>query len=308
MSDKKCIWISEYTEADIDPFSRMLDLGLPIPYGFVIPRLLLHSVFLDLKVQQKLVPLFEFVQEQSPTEIVHAQKLIEQTIRRVKIPNKFSTMIQKSYESLQEKERDYLKMHTNDLHRAIHILKHVYTPYSVKLSVLPHTDPSLICCGEQSLVHSVSMLVTQYLAKSITHERSIKLPSILVQRATNGQFSGYCETINSVHNNHNQIIISANYGALLLDESPDIYLIEKDGTHIQSRHLLTQPYKYVLKGSEYKKIHLNEEEGERQVLTDSYILKIAFMAKDIEKRLYFPQKIYWTIENGNLYITKLKSI
>jgi phosphoenolpyruvate synthase/pyruvate phosphate dikinase len=104
------------------------------------------------------------------------------------------------------------------------------------------------------------------------------------------------------------MVAYSNIGAQILEESGDVYILEKDTMHITHRHVLTQPYKYSLRGLQYKKVPIHEEEGKRQILPDSIIMKIGYLAKDIEKKLYFPQKIYWTMENGILYVTRLKQM
>lgn len=306
--DHKIVWLADYTSGDVDVYAKLLDLGLPIPYGFVIPRAVLHSVFLNLEVQEKLIPLFEYTHEQNSGEVVHVQEIVQKIIDRVRIPKELVRNIHAGYEHLLDKEKHYLKVNVTDLHRAAHILKHIYSPPVVTITSLPYANITQVCAGEQSLIHSISMVVVEYLQHSIAKGRSIDLPSILVQRVQNGQFSGYCETINKVRGDNAQIVVYGNIGAQILDETGDVYILAKDTAKIIHRHVLTQPYKYVLKGTQYQKVAIHEEDGKRQILPDSLIMKIAYLAKDIERKLYFPQKVYWTLENGILYVTKLKQI
>ncbi|MBP6994211.1 hypothetical protein KBB12_03140 [Candidatus Woesebacteria bacterium] len=306
--DSKVVWLADYIDKDVDVHAKALDLGLPMPYGFVVPRSVLHSTFLNLKVQEKLIPLFEFTHDHDPAEVLHTQTLVHKIIDRVKIPHQFTKQIIDAYEHISEKERTYLRMHVSDLHKAVGILKHVYAPMVVRISSLPYSTISLISSGEQSVLHSISLVVTQYLQQNIAQGRPLDLPSILVQRVQNGQFSGYCETINQTRSDMRQMVVYGNIGAQALEETGDVYVLEKDSMKIIHRHVLSQPYKYVLKGNEYKRISIHEEEGKRQTLPDSLIMKIGYLAKDIEKKLYFPQKVYWTLENGIIYVTKLKQI
>jgi len=306
--DQKFVWLADYTDSDIDAYSRILDLGLPLAYGFVIPRSVLHTVYLNLGVQEKLIPLFEFSHDDNSAEVVHVQELIQKIVENIKVPKDFLKQIHSAYEQMLEKEKKYLKIHVSDLHRAVHILRHIYYPPAVNVSFLPYSNISLSCAGEQSLLHSITLAIIEYLKQSVAKGQSIDVPSIVVQRMQNGQYSGYCETINKMRANNQQIVVYSNIGAQILEESGDVYIMDKDTMHIAHRHVLTQPYKYSLRGLQYKKVPIHEEEGKRQVLADSIIMKIGYLAKDIEKKLYFPQKIYWTMENGILYVTRLKQI
>ncbi len=304
----KIVWLQDYTEPDVDPLAKILDLGLPFPYGYVIHRSVLHSVYLNLAVQEKLIPLFEYSHDDDTGELAHVQGLIHQIFHNIHIPKDFMHRVSSAYEHLLEKEKYYLKLHMNDLYRAANILRHIYSPPVVRLSYLPHSHNSIMCAGESSLIDSITQMVISHLKGNIAQEKSIELPSILVQRVSNGQYSGYCETLNTLRHNSNQMVIYANLGAQELEEAGDVYIVEKNPITISDRHIQTQPYKYVVKGAAYKKVPIHEEEGNRQILPDSLILKVAYLAKDIEKKLYFPQKISWTIENGVLFVTRLKQI
>lgn len=301
-------WLTDYTEPDIDPYAKILDNHLPTPYGFVIPHEELHSLYLPLSIQQKLIPIFELAQESNTGDVKQAHLIIQKIIRNVQLPKKVSMQIIRMYELLLEKEREYLKLHTNDLHRAVHTLKHVYAPVPTKVTFLSGSPIEMVSLGDQGLLQAITLAITAYLQSRVSVERAIRLPSILVQRLTNGQYSGYCVTENPSTSDKEQLVVYANHGAKMLEDSSDVYIVQKDGATIRSRHLLTQPYKYVLKGSEYKKVRLHEEDGARQVLPDSLIMEVAYLAKDIEKKLYFPQKISWTYEGKSLYVTALRQI
>ncbi|GEM_PF-1694437 len=306
--DAHITWLTDYHDSDIDPYAKALDLGLPLAYGFVIPRALMHSTFLPIGVQQKLIPLFELAQHHSAHEIEHSQKLIHKIIEGIKIFPIFLRQIHTSYESLLEHERKYLRLHVTDLHRAHHILRHVYAPPPVSVRFLPNTPATLHCAGEQSLVHTIALLVIESLKKNLISGASPHVQSVLVQRMYNGQYSGYCDTTNTVRSMQNQLVVYGNAGARMLDEAGDMYIVDKENMQIIDKHVLTQPFKYTLKGAEYKKIALHEQDGDRQTLPDSLVLKVAYTAKDVEKKLYFPHRVHWTFENGLLYITKLRPL
>lgn len=301
-------WLADYHDTDIDPYTKSLDLGLPLAYGFVIPRSVMHTTFLPLEVQQKLIPLFELTHHQHADEIQHAHKLIKKIIEHVKLPSSFLRQIHTSYESLLERERTYLRLHTTDLHRAHHTLMHVYAPPAVSVRFLPNSAVVLHCAGEQSLVHTIVLLVIEHLKKHMVSGASPGVQSVLIQRMYNGQYSGYCDTTNTVRSAEKQMVIYSNIGALTLDEAGDMYIIDKEAMQITDRHILIQPFKYTLKGSEYKKIPLHEQDGARQAIPDSLLLKVAYVARDIEKRLYFPHRVHWTFEQGQLFITKLRPL
>ncbi len=302
------VWLEDYTETDVDLYTKILDLRLPLPYGFIIHRSHLHSTFLPLRVQEQLIPLFEFANGEERMELSHVQSLVDTIFERHRIPRDFVKKLTTAYEHIWEKEKRYLKHHVTDLTRAAQVLRHIYAPPPVHVSLLPHSTTRSLCAGEASLVDAVTHTISGHIKHLIASGRPLDLQSILVQRATNGQYSGYCETVNRIKSDSHQMVVYANFGAQLLDEAGDIYILQKDSMTIADRHIQTQPYKYVLKGATYRQVHLHEDEGRRQILPDSLISRIGYLARDVERELYFSQKVYWTIEHGILYVTRLKHI
>ncbi len=303
-----CKWLSEYTESDIEPYASLLDHQMPMAYGFVIPSTVLSSIFLPPEVQMKFIPLFESTNISLEGERAHVAKLIGKIIKSAKLPKGFSSQISKCYEELLEKQRGYLKMHTHDLHRAYHLLKHVYAPPPVRLSFIPKSSFETVVAGEVELQHSIVEIITKFVETHIGSYAPQAIPSILVQRVLSAQVVGTCMTKNTAGNRSDQMVIHAYFGAKELEDAADVYVIQKEGAQILTKHSVEQPFKYVLKGTQYKKHTLHPSDGSNLVLSDSQIQQIAFLSKDFEKEVYFPQKISFAYENGQLYITKIQPI
>jgi pyruvate,water dikinase len=54
--------------------------------------------------------------------------------------------------------------------------------------------------------------------------------------------------------------------------------------------------------------YLSKKIGERQKISDSQIITIAKLGKQLEHHYYFPQDIEWAVEKGKLYITQTRPI
>ncbi|MFO0704157.1 MAG: PEP/pyruvate-binding domain-containing protein [Patescibacteria group bacterium] len=308
MSMNYCVWLADYTETDIEPFAKFLDHEMPIPYGFVIPSNILTSIYLDPEIQHQLIPIFESTNINIEEEREHVRKLVERIIRNSKTPRGFFTSIQTAYEKLLEKEREYLKKETHDLHKALHLMKHVYAPPAVRISFLPNSPFDSLATGEISLEHTIVEQIVKYVDLHIGNATPGKIPSMLVQRALYPQIVGSCETTNMKSNNNDQIVIHSYFGAKELEDAADVYIVQKEGAQIIAKHSVEQPFKYILKGTEYKKVNIHPQDASREVMTDSQIQAVTFLAKDFEKQVYFPQKISFAFENGQLFVTKLRAL
>lgn len=308
MSMKHCVWLSDYTDKDIEPLAKLLDHNMPIPYGFVIPSSVLSTIFLAPRVQEKLLHLFELGNISSEMERKHITKLISQIISKAKPLEGFYAGVHFAYEHLLTKEREYRNLDTHDLHKAYHLLKHAYTPPVVRLALLPNLQHENILSGEIALENTIVEIIAKYIDSHIGSAMPQTVPSILVQRALDSTACGYCETVNTHGNRSDQMVICAFPGAKELEFAPDVYMVQKEGASIISRHSAEQPFKYVLKGNGYKEVALHPSEVVQHVLTDSQIQGVAFLAKDFEKEVYFPQKISFAFERGNLFVTKLRTL
>ena len=104
------------------------------------------------------------------------------------------------------------------------------------------------------------------------------------------------------------MVIQAHFGAKALEDAADIYVVQKENASIITKHSVEQPYKFMLHGNEYKKYDLHPQDAGRHVLTDSQIQQVAFLAKDFEKEVYFPQEVSFAFEHGKLFVTKLRPV
>lgn len=308
MSMQHYVWLSEYTEKDIDPYTRLLDQQVPLSYGFVIPSSTLTTLFLPLEVQQKLIPLFELVHAEEQQERSHVVKLISSIIAKSALPAPFLRDIHIAYEQLLERERAYRHLATHDGHRALHIMKHIYAPPVVALSLLPTSFDSTLARGELSLESSLRELIAAYLTRHIGHPLPPSIPSVLVKRVVDAQCVGTCETINRSGNRTDQMVITVHAGAKELEESAHVYLVQKSDAHVIARHFQEQPFKYVLQGTQYKKVAIHPKSATDEILTDSQIQKIVYCAKDFEREVYFPQKIHFAFEKGELFIERIRPL
>lgn len=308
MSMNYCVWLKDYTEGDIEPFASLLDHEMPIPYGFVIPRAILTSIYLAPEIQSKMIPLFESSSQNIDHERQHIVKLIEKIVKGAKTPKGFFSSISSSYEHLHEMENEFHKRETTDLHRAIFTLKHVYKPATVRVSLLPVSRHEILCRGEIAIEHAIIEIITKYFESYVGSHAPTSLPSILIQRVLSAQVCGSCTTVNHSGNRNDQMVIHAFFGTKELEEAGDVYIVQKDTADIVTKYSSEQPFKYVLKGTKWKEVPIHPQDAKAFVLTDSQIQKISYLSKDFEKEVYFPQKISFAFENGKLFVTKRKAV
>jgi hypothetical protein len=303
-----CVWAEGYTGNDLGRYAVMYDHHLPTTAGWIIPQSTLQELFLNERSLYQIQQIKDMVLQDSATELQTGRKMVTQIIGAVRIPGIFRSTLVATYEHLADHERSIRHQHTTHLHQAQDILTHIYHPPTVTVSTLPVPDHSAIASGEASLIDTLKQVLIDYISIRLHHQTPITLPSLLIRRLPRAEYVGTCDTTDSALADRSQLTISAHHGSLRVDEAADIYTVHKPTLVITSKHILTQPYQMILRGNGYVKTPLHDSVGSTQNLTDEMILRVADMARDIEKKLYFPHRIEWAIEKGEIYVMEVKKI
>ncbi|MEI6327168.1 MAG: PEP/pyruvate-binding domain-containing protein [Candidatus Roizmanbacteria bacterium] len=303
-----CVWADNYTGSDLGRYTTIYDHHMPTTAGWIIPHHILHDLFLTERTVYQIQQLKDMILRDSSSELQTGRQMVEQVIASVRIPGVFRSAIVAAYEHLADHERVMRHAHTTHLNKAQDILTHIYHPPTVSLSTLPVPDHSMIASGEASLIDALKQVLIDYISTRLHHHGPITVPSVLIRRLPRGEYVGICNTTDSLLADRSLLMISAHHGSLRLDEAADIYTVNKSTLAITSRHILTQPYQMVLRGNGYAKTALHESVGAKANLTDETIQRIADVARDIEKKLYFPHSIEWSIEKGEIFVMEVKKI
>ncbi len=143
------------------------------------------------------------------------------------------------------------------------------------------------------------------------HRRKVSV-AVAVQKMIQSQVSGICFTVHPITKSKNQMIIEAGYG---LGEAivggiitPDAYVVEKDSLTILDININQQEKKIKWVKNKNQNITVPKAKQSKQKLKNSDIIKLAKIAKNIEKHYKSPQDIEWAFSKGKLYITQSRPI
>ena len=136
--------------------------------------------------------------------------------------------------------------------------------------------------------------------KGFAHEKVFI--SVGIQKMVNSRAAGVIFTINPVTGDSNQIVIEGNYG---LGEAvvsgavtPDDFIVDKRTMDIIERRVAKKTMQYVRDSNTGKTVHLevSREKQEQPCLNDEEILRLAELARNIEKHYGKAQDIEWAID------------
>jgi pyruvate,water dikinase len=141
--------------------------------------------------------------------------------------------------------------------------------------------------------------------------------AVPVQKMIQSQASGVMFTLEPVTSDSNKIVIEAVYGlgeAIVSGEvTPDLYVVDKDSLKIitkktvnQESQLIKNPTAGAKETNIWAPIPASTQNQPK--LTDSEIIKLAWLGKQIEDHYRFPQDIEWAKEDSKIYILQTRPV
>jgi pyruvate,water dikinase len=141
--------------------------------------------------------------------------------------------------------------------------------------------------------------------------------AVPVQKMIQSQASGVMFTLEPVTSDSGKVVIEAVFGlgeAIVSGEiTPDLYVVDKDSLKIISKKTVNQESQLIKNpaaGAKETNIWapLPATAQSQQKLTDSEIIKLAWLGKQIEDHYRFPQDIEWAKEDNKIYIVQTRPV
>ncbi|RJS79464.1 phosphoenolpyruvate synthase [Candidatus Bathyarchaeota archaeon] len=303
------IWFEDLRKTDVPSvggknanLGEMLNAGIPVPPGFAVTAYAYKRFIEETGIANKI---YEIINEtvtnpNDPKQYDEASKKIRELIESTPMPKDIEKAIREAYEEL-------CKRLNNEVFVA------------VRSSATAEDLPDASFAGQQETYLNVkgaddvvkntvkcwSSLFTPRAIfyrnqKGFAHEKVFI--SVGIQKMVNPKAAGVMFTINPVTGDPTKIVIEGNYG---LGEAvvsgavtPDDYIVDKDTLKIVDRRIAKKTVQYIRDPETGKTVHVEvpEDKQEQPCLNDEEIVKLAELAKRIEKHYGKPQDIEWAID------------
>jgi pyruvate,water dikinase len=282
---------------------EMINAGLPVPPGFAVTAYAYEKFLEETHIAEKIYKVINEVitDKNNPKQYDTASKKIRELIEKSKMPKAIETAITSAYKELDK------RLNLKD------------TFVAVRSSATAEDLPDASFAGQQETFLNVkgpvdlldkvmkcwSSLFTPRAIfyrneKGFAHEKVFI--SVGVQKMVNSRAAGVMFTINPVTGNRDEIVIEGNYG---LGETvvsgivnPDDYIVDKQVVTIKERRMARKTIQYLRDPKTGKTVHLDVPEDKQKTpcVTDEEVLKLAEIAKLIEKHYGKPMDIEWAID------------
>jgi pyruvate,water dikinase len=314
---KAIVWFNEVTKKDVPlvggkgaNLGEMTNANIPVPPGFIVTA----DAYFDFIKKSKLIDkIHHLLEPLDPGD----SKQLQQTAAQIKQLILDATM---PPELAREIEQAYIKMGRGLV--------------AVRSSATAEDLPEASFAGQQRTFLNVErekevVAAVQGCWASLFEPRAIFYRhqlgfdhfkvgiAVPVQKMVQSQASGVMFTIEPVTSDNSKIVIEAVYGlgeAIVSGEvTPDLYVVDKDSLKIITRKIVNQELQLIknpVAGAKETNIWvtLPASTQPKQKLTDSEIIKLAWLGKQMEDHYRFPQDIEWAKENNKIYILQTRPV
>ncbi len=338
MVKKNLVWFDEVDKNDIGlvggkgaNLGEMVNVNLPIPYGFVVTSNAYFNFIKTAKLEKKISDILSITNYESANELNQASVHIRRMIADAEIPDFLVKEIFHYYENFLVNEEKYFSKRISSIREGVKRLRHVYGPplVAVRSSATAEDLPGASFAGQQEtylnikgeahLLQKIKLCWSSlFTERAIYYRHQQKFDhfkvglAAVVQRMVQSDKSGIAFSIDPVTNDKTKIVIEAIYG---LGEyivggkvTPDHYEVNKKSFLILEKKTKLQSIKLVKSGLTNRQIKLSKKNGSRQKISDEEIIKVALLVKQIENHYFFPQDIEWAIEGDRVYIVQSRPV
>ncbi|MGB9959346.1 MAG: phosphoenolpyruvate synthase [Candidatus Bathyarchaeales archaeon] len=305
------IWFENLRKNDIPivggknaNLGEMLNAGIPVPHGFAITAYAYKKFIEETSISEKIYKSIEetVTDPSDPKQYEEASKKIRALIESTPVPKDLEKAIKSAYRELCRKL---------DLDEVFVAVRSSATAEDLPdASFAGQQETYLNVKGEEEVIEKTvkcwSSLFTPRAIfyrtqKGFAHEKV--LISVGVQKMVNAKAAGVMFSINPVTGDPNQIVIEGNFG---LGEAvvsgavtPDEFIVDKQTLKIVERRIAPKKVMYARDPETGKTVHLEvpSEKQNQPCLSDEEVIKLAELAKKIEKHYGTAQDIEWAIDS-----------
>lgn len=329
---KRVLWFKDISKGDIAKaggkganLGEMYNCGFPVPPGFVVTAQTYKEFIERTGIKDKINQITSSINIEDTKQLQEKANEIQKLIVATEMPHDIKEEIIEAYESM-----EMVSSSSTDTKELIESSKEL--PFvAVRSSATAEDLPEASFAGQQAtflnikgvdkIIETVSLCwASLYTARAIYYrgknnfEHDKVLISDVVQKMVNSDTAGVMFSVNPATNNKDEIVIEAAYGlgetVVSGSVNPDMYIIDKKTLEIKQIEVKEQEFglfRNPKTGKNFKK-EFEGEEKKAQKLDEDQIIKLAKLAKNIEKHYGNAQDIEWAIEGDEIYIVQTRAV
>jgi len=310
MKQDLVLWFEKLRKTDIPSvggknanLGEMTSAGVPVPPGFAITAYAYKKFIEETNIAAKIYEIIDetVTDKNDPAQYEVASKKIRELIESTPMPKEIETAVKNAYEEMNRKL---------DIKETFVAVRSSATAEDLAdASFAGQQETFLNIRGVKGVLQNTvkcwSSLFTPRAIfyrneKGFAHEKVFI--SVGVQKMVNSRAAGVIFTLNPVTGDTSQIVIEGNYGlgeaVVSGSVTPDDFVVDKASMKITERRLAKKTVQYIrdLKTGHTVHEEVPEEKQQLPCVTDEEVIRLAELAKRIEKHYGKPQDIEWAID------------
>ncbi len=310
MKQDLVLWFEKLRKTDIPSvggknanLGEMTSAGIPVPPGFAITAYAYKKFIEEANIAAKIYEIIDetITDKNDPAQYEVASKKIRELIESTPMPKEIETAVRNAYEEMNRKL---------DIKETFVAVRSSATAEDLAdASFAGQQETFLNIRGVKGVLQNTvkcwSSLFTPRAIfyrneKGFAHEKVFI--SVGVQKMVNSRAAGVIFTLNPVTGDTSQIVIEGNYGlgeaVVSGSVTPDDFVVDKASMKITERRLAKKTVQYIrdLKTGHTVHEEVPEEKQQLPCVTDEEVIRLAELAKRIEKHYGKPQDIEWAID------------
>ncbi len=310
MKQDLVLWFEKLRKTDIPSvggknanLGEMTSAGIPVPPGFAITAYAYKKFIEETNIAAKIYEIIDetVTDKNDPAQYEVASKKIRELIESTPMPKEIETAVKNAYEEMNRKL---------DIKETFVAVRSSATAEDLAdASFAGQQETFLNIRGVKGVLQNTvkcwSSLFTPRAIfyrneKGFAHEKVFI--SVGVQKMVNSRAAGVIFTLNPVTGDTSQIVIEGNYGlgeaVVSGSVTPDDFVVDKASMKITERRLAKKTVQYIrdLKTGHTVHEEVPEEKQQLPCVTDEEVIRLAELAKRIEKHYGKPQDIEWAID------------
>ncbi len=314
---KVIVWFNEVTKKDIPlvggkgaNLGEMTNAGIPVPQGFIVTAATYFDFIEKAGLSGKIKELLNPVNVHDSKQLQEVAAEVQKVVENAAMPPETASVI----------EQAYVKMG-----KGLVAVRSSGTAEDLpEASFAGQQATFLNVQGEKDVVRAVQdCWASLFGARAIFYRQEQGFDhfkvgiAVPVQRMVQSEAAGVMFTVEPNTSDRTSITIESvlGLGEMIVsgDVTPDHYLVNKADMKILAKEIKKQEWKLVKKAGAHGKldnvkIDLTPEEQARQKITDTEIVKLAKIGKQLEDHYGFPQDIEWATEKGEIYIVQTRPV
>ena len=329
-------WFKELNNKDVAiaggkgaSLGEMYNAGFPIPPGFAVTAQAFGDFLIATGLKDKIVEILKGTDVDNTKQLQENSKKIKELVLKDKMSTDLIKDIMEAYEHLNVNE-DKIKESKDPL-EVTKSLKENLPFVAVRSSATAEDLPEASFAGQQEtflnvkgnenlVKHVKKCWASLYTPRAIFYREKNNFPhdkvliSVIVQKMVNSEKAGVMFSVNPATNNKDEISIEAAFG---LGEfvvggkvNPDLYILDKGTLELKTKKISKKKigmFRDEKTGENYTK-KFQEDEQEKQVLTDKEIQTLGRLAKKSEDHYKKPQDMEFAVEKDQVYIVQSRPV